>query len=100
MHSSKGRALPFERPAFHEVLFLAASVAPFLSVGDLVPLAWSTTEVRAAIAPFANRAAFNEEVRIEAERREAELIVVDSSDSCDDVDTQSSDFYRTDPPSP
>ena len=94
MHSSKGRALPFERPAFHEVLFLAASVAPFLSVGDLVPLAWSTTEVRAAIAPFANRAAFNEEVRIEAERRElAELIVVESSDSCNDWDTQSSDFY-------
>ena len=88
MHPSKGRALPFEKPAFHEVLFLAASVAPFLSVGDLVPLAWSTTEVRAAIAPFANRAAFNEEVKIEAE-----LIVVESSDSCDDWDTQSSDFY-------
>ena len=100
MHSSKGRALPFEGSAFHEVLFLAASVAPFLSVGDLVPLAWSTTEVRAAIAPFANRSAFNEEVTIEAERLEAAINAVDSYDSCDDWDTQSSDFYRTDPPSP
>ena len=79
---------------------LAASLAPFLSVGDLVPLAWSTTEVRAAIAPFANRAALNEEVRIEAERLEATFNAVDSSDLCDDVVTQSSDFYRTDPPSP
>ena len=91
MHSSKGRALPFEKPAFHEVLFLAASVAPFLSVGDLVPLAWSTTEVRAAIAPFANMAAFYEEIRIEAERWEICAEVVDSSD-CDDWDTQSSDI--------
>ena len=75
-------------------------MAPFLSVEDLVPLAWSTTEVRAAIAPFANRSAFNKEVEIEAEPLEAALNAVMSSDSCDDWDTQSSDFYRTDPPSP
>ena len=92
--------MPFENLAFHELLFLAASVAPFLWVEELAQLAWSTTEVRAAIAPFANRATFNEEVRIEAERLEAALNAVDSSDSCDDWDTQSSDFYRADPPSP
>ena len=75
-------------PAFHDLLFLATSVAPFLWVEELVQLAWSTTEVRAAILPFANRAAYNRERRLTASS-------VGSSDSCDDVDTQSSDFYRS-----
>ena len=88
MASSQGTSVPFEKPAFHELLFLATSEAPFLWVEELVQLAWSTTEVRAAILPFANRAAFNRERRLTA-------ISVGSSDSCDDVDTQSSDFYRS-----
>ena len=89
-------------PAFHDLLFLTTSVAPFLWVEELVQLAWSTTEVRAAILPFANRAAFNREVHQVADRLEEELEALeaalnaaDSSDSCDDADTQSSDFYRS-----
>ena len=95
MASNHGRAVPSEKPPFHELLFLASSVAPFLWVEELVQLAWSTTEVRAAILPLANRAAFNREVHQVADRLEAEVISVGSSDSCDDVDTQSSDFYRS-----
>ena len=75
-------------PAFHDLLFVTTSVAPFLWVEEIVQLACSRTEVRAALLPFANRAAYNRERRDTA-------ISVGSSDSCDDVDTQSSDFYRS-----
>ena len=78
--------MPFENLAFHDLFFLSAWVAPFLWVEELVQLAWSTTEVRAAFLPFANRAAYNRERRLTA-------ISVGSSDSCNDWDTQSSDFY-------